>query len=65
MRVVLKVRIARDTSSPLWCIWAVGWPSVFLSKQELAHPSVDYLGGYFRIEDARAAAELAGWMVDE
>lgn len=61
----MKVRIARDTSAPLWCIWAVGWPAALLTKQELAHPSVDYLGGYLHIEDARAAAQRAGWIVDE
>ena len=61
----MKVRIARDTSAPLWCLWAVGWPHGLLTAKELAHPAVDYLGGYFRIEDARAAAVNAGWRVDE
>lgn len=61
----MKVRIARDASAPLWCIWAVGWPSGLLAANEMAHPAVDYLGGYFRIEDARAAATSSGWVVDE
>ena len=61
----MKIRIARDTSSPLWCIWAVGWPRGLMTDKELAHPAAHYLGGYFEESDARAAAENAGWRVDE
>ena len=63
--MIHRVRIARDTSAPLWCIWAVGWPRGLMTDKEFAHPAADYLGGYLRIEDARASAQRAGWVVDE
>ena len=58
----MKVRLARDTSAPLWSLWWLD-PPYALQWDRDGIPSSTYLAGYLRREDALAHAAREGWEV--